>query len=140
VVPVRFVPVIVTVVPTGPEVGEKEEIIGAAAVVTVKLWELVAVPSRVVTLIGPVVAPEGTVVVILVFEFTVIVAETPLNFTLVAAVRSVPWIVTAMPTGPLVGENEEMVGAAAQDAGAIAIAAAMVPATIAARVRDALVG
>jgi hypothetical protein len=106
--------VIVTVVPTGPEVGEKEMIVGGAAAVTVKLWELVAVPSGVVTLIGPVVAPEGTVVVTLVFEFAVNVADTPLNVTLVAAMRSVPVIVTDVPTGPLVGENEEIVGAAAR--------------------------
>jgi hypothetical protein len=138
VAPVKFVPVIVTVVPTGPEVGEKEVIVGLAAAVTVKFCELVAIPSGVVTLIGPVVAPEGTVVVILVFEFAVNVADTPLKVTLVAAMRSVPVIVTGVPTGPLVGENEEIVGAAAQDAGAIAIAATMTPVTIAARVRVAL--
>jgi hypothetical protein len=140
VAPVKFVPVIVTVVPTGPEVGEKEVIVGGAAAVTVKFWELAAVPSGVVTLIGPVVAPEGTVVVMLVFEFAVNVADTPLNVTLVAAMRSVPVIVTDVPTGPLVGENEEIVGAAARDAGAIAIAATMTPVTIATRVRVALLG
>jgi hypothetical protein len=118
VAPVKSVPVIVTVVPTGPVVGEKEVIIGGAEAVTVKLWELVAVPSGVVTPIGPVAAPEGTAVVVLVFEFAVNVADTPLNVTLVAAMRSVPVIVTDVPTGPLVGENEEIVGAAAQDAGA----------------------
>jgi hypothetical protein len=140
VAPVKFVPVIVTDVPTGPEVGEKEVTIGLAEAVTVKLWELVAVPSGVVTLIGPVVAPEGTVDVMVVFEFAVNVADTPLNVTLVAAMRSVPVIVTDVPTGPLVGEIEEIVGAAAQDAGAIAIAATMTPATIATRVRVALLG
>jgi hypothetical protein len=61
-----------------------------------------------------------------------------LNVTLVAAMRSAPVIVTDVPTGPLVGENEEIVGAAAQDAGAIAIAATMTPVTIAARVKVAL--
>jgi hypothetical protein len=140
VAPVKFVPVIVTVVPTGPEVGEKEVTVGGAAAVTVKFWELAAVPSGVVTLIGPVVAPEGTVVVILVFEFAVNVADTPSNVTLVAAMRSVPVIATDVPTGPLVGENEEIVGAAAQDAGAITIAATMTPVTIATRVRVALLG
>ena len=140
VAPVKFVPVIVTVVPTGPEVGEKEVTVGLAEAVTVKLWELVAVPSGVVTLIGPVVAPEGTVDVMVVFEFAVNVADTPLNVTLVAAMRSVPVIVTDVPTGPLVGEKEEIVGAAAQDAGAIAIAATVIPATTAARVKVPLLG
>ena len=63
VAPVRFVPVMTTLVPTGPVVGEKLVIVGAEAV-TVKLVELVAVPPGVVTEIVPVVAPEGTVAVI----------------------------------------------------------------------------
>jgi hypothetical protein len=61
--PVKFVPLTVTDVPTGPEVGENEEIAGAPAVGTVKFVALVAVPTSVVTRIGPVVAPVGTVVV-----------------------------------------------------------------------------
>jgi hypothetical protein len=63
VAPVRFVPVIVTEVPTGPPVGEKLVIVGPVAV-TVKLEALVAVPPGVVTEIVPVVAPLGTVAVI----------------------------------------------------------------------------
>src|SRR5438093_11919970 len=43
-------------------------------VVTVKLLALVAVPPGVVTLIGPVVAPPGTVAAIDVDEFTAYVA------------------------------------------------------------------
>jgi hypothetical protein len=140
VAPAKFVPVIVTDAPTGPLVGEKEETVGGAAAVTVKFWELGAVPSGVVTLIGPVVAPEGTVVVIVVFEVAVNVAETPLNVTLVAPMRSVPVIVTDVPTGPLIGENEEIVGAAAQDGGAIAIAVTVIPAATAARMRLELLG
>ncbi len=62
VAPVRLVPVITTLVPTGPLVGEKLVIVGPATV-TVKLLALVAVPPGVVTAIGPVVAPEGTVAV-----------------------------------------------------------------------------
>jgi hypothetical protein len=45
--------------------------IGPEVVVTVKLVELVAVPPPVETEIGPLVAPEGTVAVIWVLEFTV---------------------------------------------------------------------
>ena len=59
VAPVKFVPLIVTLVPTGPLVGVKPAIVGAG--ITVKLFVLVAVPPGVVTLSGPVVAPAGTV-------------------------------------------------------------------------------
>jgi hypothetical protein len=52
----------VTAVPTGPLAGEKEEIAGAW--VTVNELALEAVPAGVVTLILPVVAPPGTVVLI----------------------------------------------------------------------------
>jgi hypothetical protein len=62
VAPVKFVPVITTEVPTGPLVGTKLVIVGAGA--TVKLLALVTVPLSVVTEIGPVVAPAGTVAVI----------------------------------------------------------------------------
>jgi hypothetical protein len=140
VAPVKSVPVIVTDVPTGPLVGEKEVTVGLAEAVTVKLCELVVVPSGVVTPIGPVVAPGGTVVLILVFEVALNMADTPLNVTLEAAIRSVPVIVTDVPTGPLVGENEEIVGAAAHDGGAIAIATIVIPATTAARTSLASVG
>jgi hypothetical protein len=59
VAPVKFVPLIVTLVPTGPLAGVKLVIAGAG--ITVKLLVLVAVPPGVVTLNGPVVAPAGTV-------------------------------------------------------------------------------
>ena len=59
VAPLKFVPLIVTAVPTGPLVGVKLPIVGAG--MTVKLAALVAVPPAVVTLTGPVVAPAGTV-------------------------------------------------------------------------------
>ena len=60
VAPLRLLPVIVTVVPTGPLVGLKELIVGGPTV-TVKALLLPPVPAAVVTLIGPVVAPVGTV-------------------------------------------------------------------------------
>jgi hypothetical protein len=59
VAPLKFVPVIVRPVPTGPLVGVKLVIVGGLT--TVKLLALVAVPPGVVTLTGPVVAPVGTV-------------------------------------------------------------------------------
>jgi hypothetical protein len=81
-------------------------------VVTVKFDVLVAVPPAVVTLMGPVVAPVGTVAVIFVAELTMkVVALTPLNLTEVAPVKFVPVIVTLDPTGPDMGENEVIVGA-----------------------------
>ena len=109
VAPVRFEPLIVTEVPTDPLVGENDEIFGTPA--TVNVSELVSVPPGVVTLIFPVVAPEGTVAVILLDDSTVKVALVPSNFTEVASARLEPLIVTEVPTGPLFGENPEMVAA-----------------------------
>jgi hypothetical protein len=57
VAPVKFIPLIVMLSPTVPLVGVKPVIVGA----TVKALALVAVPPGVVTLRGPVVAPDGTV-------------------------------------------------------------------------------
>ena len=56
-------PVIVTVVPTAPNVGESWVILGAAA--TVNVTPLLAKPAT-VTMTGPFVAPFGTVVAMLV--------------------------------------------------------------------------
>ena len=64
VAPVKWLPLMVTEVPTTPLDGEKLLIVGADPPVTVKFGALVAVPDGVVTVILPVVAPAGTVVVI----------------------------------------------------------------------------
>jgi len=109
VAPVKLVPVITTEVPTGPEVGVNLVIAG----VTVKLLVLVVVPPGVVTAMGPVVAPVGTVAVIWVALLTVTVAFMPLNLTTVAAVKLVPVITTEVPTGPLVGLKLIIVGGTA---------------------------
>ena len=61
--PVNPVPKIVTELPTPPLVGVKLVMVGGGGL-TVKFVGLVAVPPGVVTAIGPVVAPEGTLVVI----------------------------------------------------------------------------
>ena len=68
VAPVKFVPLIVTLVSTGPLLGAKLAIVGGLETVTVKLLALLAVPPAVVTLIGPVAAPAGTLAVIAVAE------------------------------------------------------------------------
>src|SRR5258705_744035 len=88
VAPVKSVPLIVTLVPTGPLVDAKLAIVGA--LVTVNAPLLVAVPPDVVTLIGPPVAPAGTVTWIDVAEVTVKAALIPLNVTAVAPVKFVP--------------------------------------------------
>jgi hypothetical protein len=108
VAPVKLVPLMVTLVPTGPLLGVKLVIIGGLE--TVKLLALLAVPTEVVTLIGPVIAPAGTVAVIAVAEFTVKLALVPLNITAVAPVKFVPLIVTLVPTAPLLGVKLVTVG------------------------------
>src|SRR6266545_5939588 len=115
--PPKPVPLILTEVPTGPLVGENEEIVGAATPVTVKFVALVAVPPGVVTVIFPVTAPLGTIAVIRVpVPFTENVgADTPPNVTAAAPVRLAPLIVSEVPTGPLVGENDEIVGVGAHE-------------------------
>jgi hypothetical protein len=110
VTPVNPVPVMVTEVPTGPDVGVKDVIVTHDEA-TVKLVKLDPVPPGAVTLIGPVVAPVGTVAVICVAEFTVkVVAFTLLKLTAVAPVKLVPVSVTTVATGPHVGENDVTVG------------------------------
>src|SRR5947199_8900033 len=84
---------------------------GVVSPTTVKLLALLAVPLGVMTLIEPVVAPAGTVAVIVVAEPTVKLALVPLNSTAVAPVKFVPLIVTLVPTGPLVGVKPVIVGA-----------------------------
>jgi hypothetical protein len=102
----KFVPVIVTEVPTGPAVGFNPAI-ERPAVVTVKLTALLAWPPMVTTTL-PVVALAGTVVTILVALQLVTVAAVPLNVTVLVpceAPKFVPVIVTEVPTGPAVGFN-----------------------------------
>lgn len=114
VAPLRLVPISVTTAPGTPTAGEKLVRVGGplVVVVTVKVAVLVAVPHTPVTLTVPVVAPVGTVAVMLVAEPTVNVALVPLKFTAVAPVKPVPVIVTLVPTAPLEGEKLVNVGAA----------------------------
>jgi len=110
-VPVRLVPLIVTLVPTGPLVGVKPLIVGGGGgIVTLKLARLVALPVGVVTVIGPVVAPAGTVALICVLPPTVKLAFVPLKVTFDAFWNHCPLIVTVVPTWPLVGLKSLMTG------------------------------
>jgi hypothetical protein len=110
-VPLKLVPVMATEVPTGPEIGVNELMVGSGAVITVKFVELIAVPPGVTSLIGPVVAKVGTGATTCVAVLDVIAADTPLNVTEVAPLRFVPVMVTEVPTGPEIGENNLIVGA-----------------------------
>jgi hypothetical protein len=103
----------VTVAPTAPLVGEKLVMTGVAR--TVKLEPLVAVTPEVVTEIGPVEAPTGTITVSVVEVAPVTVAAVPLNSTTLldgVVLKLVPVIVTVAPTAPLVGEKLVIVGGA----------------------------
>ena len=107
----KFAPVIVTAVPTTPEVGFKLVMLGAGTV-TVKFTPLLATPPTVTTTL-PVVAPAGTVVTMLVALQLVTAAVIPLNFTVLvpcAAPKFTPVIVTAVPTTPEVGFKLVMLG------------------------------
>ena len=78
---------------------------------TLKSLALVTVPpTDVVTLIGPVLAPLGTLVVILVGESTTTTAGVPLKVIAVAPDRLVPITVTVFPTSPFAGLILEIVG------------------------------
>src|SRR5438552_2339697 len=106
--PVKLVALLVALVPCRPLCGV--ELVIGGVLMTVKLAALLAVPSEVVTLIGPLETPAGTVAVIAVAEPTVKLALVPLNSTAEAPVQLVPLMVTLVPTGPLPGVKLEIVG------------------------------
>jgi len=111
-VALKFVPVIVTVVPTGPLVGVKLVIVGGGGS-TLKLLPLVPVKPFTVTVIGPVVAPAGTLVVSDVAVAAVTVAAVPLNRTVFddgVVLKLLPEMVTWAPTGAVAGEKLETTG------------------------------
>jgi hypothetical protein len=109
----KFVPAIVTEVPTGPDVWLRLLMLGAT--ITVKFTPLLATPPT-VTMTLPVVAPLGTGTVILVPLQFVGVPAVPLNVTVLVpcvAPKFVPAIVTDVPTGPDVWLKLVMLGAGA---------------------------
>ena len=107
----KFVPVIVTDVPTAPEVGDRLVMLGVAS--TVKLTPLLAAPDTVTTTL-PVVAPVGTVTTIdVALQLVIAVAVVVLNFTVLVpcvALKFVPVIVTDAPTAPDVSDRLVMLG------------------------------
>ena len=109
----KFVPVIVTAVPTAPLVGLKPMTVGEDN--TVKLVALEMVTPLTVIEILPVVAPAGTLAVMLLAVDAVMVADVLLNFTTLFAgvvLKFVPEIMTVALTAPLDGLNPVMVGVA----------------------------
>jgi hypothetical protein len=94
----KFVPIIVTVEPGSAPVGLIFEIVGVAST---SKPAIDTVTPLVVTVMGPSVAPEGTVAVSDVGEDnTTLVEVTLLNFTTAGAVKLVPVIVITAPTAP----------------------------------------
>jgi hypothetical protein len=109
----KFVPVIVTDVPTAPELGDRLLMLGVAS--TVKLTPLLDLRLTVTTTL-PVVAPAGTGATIEVALQFVGVARVPLNFTVLLPFvlpKLVPLMVTDVPTAPEVGNNLVILGVAA---------------------------
>jgi len=109
----KFVPVIVIVLPTAPLSGLNSVMEGEGS--TMKSEGLSIVIPFNITDIFPVVAPAGTVVVILVVVEVVTVVEVPLNFTwlLVGIVlKLVPLIITVAPWAAPVGLKSVITGVA----------------------------
>lgn len=104
----KFCPVIVTVIPTGPLVGVK--LVTTDETSTIKFVALVAVPAEPAMTIFPVVAPLGTTAVIVVALLIVKIAALPLSVTDCTLIKSVPVMVTVVPTVPLVGMKLMIVG------------------------------
>ena len=107
----KFVPVITTVAPTAPLVIDRLVMLGAET--TVKLFPLLFTPLANTTTF-PVVAPLGTVTVMLVELQLVTVAAVPLNFTVPLPwlePKFVPVITTVAPTAPVVIDRLVILGA-----------------------------
>jgi len=108
----KFAPVMVTDVPTPPDVGDRLVRLGVAN--TVNAEPPLATPLTVTTML-PVVAPFGNGTTIDVAPQLPGIAVVPLNVTeLVPCVapKLLPVMVTDVPTGPVVGERFVMLGAA----------------------------
>jgi hypothetical protein len=107
----KFTPVMVTELPTGPEVGDRPAVPGDPS--TVKYDPLLATPDTVITTF-PLEAPVGTAAKTAVALQLVTLAVTPLNVTvLVPCVvpKFVPAIEIEVPANPEAGERLVMLGA-----------------------------
>ncbi len=107
----KFVPVMTTVAPTAPVVIDRLVMPGAET--TVKLFPLLFTPLANTTTL-PVVAPLGTVTVMLVALQLDTVAVVPLNFTVPLPwlePKLVPVMTTVAPTAPVVTDRLVILGA-----------------------------
>ena len=99
-----------TLVPGTPLKGENVVMVmDPPVLVTVKKAVLRTVPAGATTVIGPLIAPAGTVAFMEVDVTTEKTEATPLKSTLVAPTKLVPDMPTLDATGPLVGEKPVMV-------------------------------
>jgi hypothetical protein len=111
----KFVPPIVTTVPTGPALGVRPVMVGVGK--TVKLTPLLDSPFTVTTTL-PVVAPAGTGTLIEALAQVVGVPGVPLKVTVLVpwdVPKLVPAIVTDTPTAAELGVRVVIVGVAAAE-------------------------
>jgi hypothetical protein len=109
VAPLNLVPMTSILVPAGPLVAANELISGAEGV-KVNGSVPVPVPLGVVTEIGPLAAPAGTVAWSSESESTLKLAAAPLNVTPVASVKFAPVMSTLVPAAPFAGVNDLTTG------------------------------
>jgi hypothetical protein len=103
---------IVTDAPVLPEEGDKLVIAGAGRTVN---GDPLLTPAPVWTTTLPVVAPAGTIAIIDVpLNMLIVAAATPLNFTMLPKLNSVPVIVTAAPIAAEDGDRLVIVGVTGQ--------------------------
>jgi hypothetical protein len=125
----KFVPLISSHIPTGPELGLKLVMLGGGGV-TVKLVPLLSTPPTVTTTF-PVAAFTGTSTVMLVaVQLLAVPAAVPLNVTVLEpcdAPKFAPVIVTEVPTGPEPGLRLVMLGGEPPPAPAALKAASAAP-------------
>ena len=107
-VPVKLVPVMVTVAPVAPVAGAKDVMVGAG--IKVKVPALVAVPPGVVTIMAPVVPFATTAVTVVAFTTVNELAAAPPMLTDEAPVKLLPVMVIVAPVAPVVGVKEDIVG------------------------------
>jgi hypothetical protein len=106
----RFVPVMLTKVPTEPEEGENEVMVGFAPALKVNPPRLPVPPGLVIETDPEVPAPTIAVMVVLLMILNEAAAEPP-KFTEVAVEKLLPVMVTLVPDPAEVGVKEVMVGA-----------------------------
>jgi hypothetical protein len=107
----KFVPLIVTTVPTAPSEGVNTVIVGVGR--TIKFDPLITVTPFTVKEIAPSDAPIGTEVVMLLEVEAETTAATPPNVTTLSdgvVLKLFPERITVAPTAPLLGVNPDMVG------------------------------